>query len=94
MASPTTLVQDLFPVGERRWRSAYSLHVLNVHREDFAKIGVADDDYIRQGVRLLVATLTDSDRSLDGALFKASLSALTSFLQGMDLHPVRPNKRS
>lgn len=83
VASPTTPVQDLFPVGKRTWRSVYSLHVLQVHRQDFAKIGVADDDYIQQGVRLLVATLTDSDRPLDGALFAVILSALTNFLQGM-----------
>lgn len=85
MASPDTPVQELFPLTTRPWRSAYSLHVLDVHRQDFAKIGVADDGYILQGVRLLVAVLIDGDRLLHNPAFGKVLSVLTQFLQGTSI---------
>ena len=67
----------------RAWRSFYSLRVLDVHRQDFAKIGVADDEYIRQGIRLLVAVLIDKTRPVHPGVFTEVFKCLTSFLQGM-----------
>lgn len=83
VASPDTPVHDLFPQMSRIWRSAYSLHVLNVHLQDFAQIGVADEGYILRGVRLLAAVLIDRERPLHHFIFAGVLSALTKFLQGV-----------
>ncbi|KAK4503083.1 hypothetical protein PRZ48_006510 [Zasmidium cellare] len=81
VASTTTPVQELFPIGTQSWRSFYSLRVLDVHRTDFAKMGVADDEYIRQGVQLLVAVLVDKNRPVHAGVFAAVFACLTSFLQ-------------
>lgn len=73
--------QDLFP-PDRTWRSAFTIHVLKTHLQDFTRLGVADESFRLHGIGLLVSIITDEARHIDTVVFERAIDCLVEFLRG------------
>lgn len=74
-------MQELCPL-DKPWRCAFSFYVLKTNLADFARIGVADEAFILQGLRVLLAVITDKERSNQIDVMIWALDCLIAFLLG------------
>ena len=71
---------EIFP-RDLQWRTLYSIHILASHLDECNKLGVADQNFILHGAKLLSALLLDSTRPLSPSVLFECLPGLVSFLQ-------------
>lgn len=74
-------MKELCPL-DKPWRCAFSFYVLKTNLADFARIGVADEAFILQGLRVLLAVITDKERPDQMDVMIWALDCLIAFLLG------------
>ncbi|KAM0716283.1 hypothetical protein Q7P37_007728 [Cladosporium fusiforme] len=80
LASDVSL-DDIFP-KDRLYRTLYSIRVLTSHLGECNKLGVADQQFILHGAKMLSSLLLDNTRNLSGLVLLKCLPGLVDFLQG------------
>ena len=65
------------------WRSIFSLTVLQRHLEDYARLGVADNDFIDRTIRLLMSVVLDDSRPFQPFFVLELASTLLKFFEGI-----------
>ncbi|CAK4021444.1 Ubiquitin carboxyl-terminal hydrolase 13 [Lecanosticta acicola] len=79
VAARQTPVLELCPL-DKPWRCAFTFHVLKTNLKDYARIGVADEAFILQGLRLHLAVITDSERPVQPDVMIWALDCMLEFL--------------
>lgn len=79
--------QNLFP-NDKMWRSAFTIHVLKTHLQDYTRLGVADENFLLHGVELLVGIIIDETRQIEPVVFGRTMACLLSFLRGSSTVPL------
>lgn len=80
ISSAKYLASDLFPPGGM-WRSMFYLDALHQHLKDLARLGVADEAFVRHGVTVLIHALSDDSRPGQHDVCLRAMRVLTAFLQ-------------
>lgn len=74
-------LDNIFP-KDRLYRTLYSIQVLTSHLGECNKLGVADQQFILHGAKLLSRLLLDPSRPISGIILLKCLPSLVDFLQG------------
>ena len=73
--------EDYFPI-KQTWKTMYSIHVLDAMLQDQIKLGLADETFICQSVRILVSLLVRTQTTENLALWLSIADTLVRFLRG------------
>lgn len=79
--SKDATARDLFP-DEKPSRALFSIHVLRCHLQDCARLGIAEADFLKRGVRLLTTALMNDSRGPQDLVAVQLIRCLRDFLQG------------
>lgn len=80
ISSEEHTASDLFP-ADVMWRSLFYIDALHQHLKNLARLGVADEKFVRRGITLLVRALSDEARPRQNDVCLRAMRVLTAFLQ-------------